>query len=187
MKKRLIISLAFLICIIALICGSCFAMNLFSKEQENPDTDINKNIESTDKATEETATQTEELRKFADPALISKLKNGMNTEEVKSILGASPIELGNNIDTFMFTDGRVVYVSKGSGGSLEYDNSIAPDLVNQIKIGDSYSDVTQKLRANGVQPYNRYGCIGYCLSDGRKLHIEFTPDNFVESFSVSDH
>lgn len=52
MKKHLIISLAFLICIIALICGFCFAMNLFSKEQENPDTDINKNTESTDKATE---------------------------------------------------------------------------------------------------------------------------------------
>ena len=53
MKKHLIISLTFLICIIALICGFCFAMNLFSKEQENPDTDINKNTESTDKATEE--------------------------------------------------------------------------------------------------------------------------------------
>ena len=164
MKKTL--ALALIVCL-------CIVLTLSSCDQKTFE--------------EATETPTEELKKFADPALIYKLQDGMNTEAVKRVLGAIPIELGNNIDAFMFTDGRVAYVSKWSGGSLEYDKSIAPDLVNQIKIGDSYSDVTQKLGANGVQPYNRYGCIGYCLSDGRELHIEFTPDDFVESFSVSDN
>lgn len=134
----------------------------------------------------ETSVQTEkaELKKFADPALIYKLQDGMDTEEVKRVLGAAPIELGNFIDAFIFTNGLVVYVG---GLSLKYDNAVNPIMVQLIRIGNSYSDVVLDLGATGVKPYNRYGCMAFCLSDGRKLHIEFTPDYFVESFSVSDN
>ena len=135
---------------------------------------------------QETEAQTEkaELKKFADPALIYKLQDGMLTEEVKRVLGAAPIELGNFIDAFIFTNGLVVYVG---GTSLKYDNAVNPSMVQLLSIGDSYSDVVLDLGATGVKPYNRYGCMAFCLSDGRKLHIEFTPDYFVESFSVSDN
>ena len=170
MKKLLIFILIICICFNVILLSSC------------------KN--SAENSEQETKAQTEkaELKKFADPALIPKLQgNEMDTEAVGRVLCAIPIELGNFIDAYIFTNGRVVYASKIGKSSLIFDNSVDPDIVDQIKIGDSYSDVTQKLGASGVQPYNRYGCMAFCLSDGRTLHIEFTGDYFVESFSVSDN
>ena len=166
MKKLLIFILIICICFNTILLSSC------KKSAENSE--------------QETEAQTEkaELKKFADPALFYKLHDGMLTEEVKRALGAAPIKLGDYKDAFIFTNGLVVYVG---GSYLQYDNAVNPNMVHQISIGDSYSDVVLDLDATGVNPYNRYGCIAFCLSDGRKLHIEFTPDYFVESFRVSDN
>ena len=143
-------------------------------------------IAETEAQTQETEAQTEEvaLKEFADPARISYLKDGMTTEEMQRALGAYSQKLGNFAYAFKFKNGLVIY-DDGSD-TLKYDNLVNPDYLKLIKVGHSYQKITMLLDAKGVKPYNRYGCIGYCLSDGRELYIEFTPDYIVESWSVRD-
>ena len=143
-------------------------------------------IAETEAQTQDTEAQTEEtaLKEFADPARISYLKDGMTTKEIERALGACSQKLGNLAYAFKFKNGLVVYYD--GSNFLKYDNLVDPDLVKLITVGDSYKWTTHMLNARGVQPYNRYGCMGYCLSDGRELYIEFTEDGFVESWSVSD-
>ena len=143
-------------------------------------------IAETEAQTQETEAQTEEvaLKKFADPARISYLKDGMTAEEIERALGAYSQKLGNFAYAFKFKNGLVVYYD--GSDILKYDNLVNPDYLKLIKVGHSYHEITMLLDAKGVKPYNRYGCLGYCLSDGRELYIEFTPDYIVESWSVSD-
>ena len=173
MKKILSFTLTLCLCL-------CSVLALISCNGEGG------KIAETENQTQETEAQTEEtaLKEFADPARISYLKDGMTTKEMERALGAYSQKLGNFAYAFKFKNGLVIY-SEGNG-ILKYDNLVNPDDLKLIKVGHSYQEITMLLDAKGVQPYNRYGCLGYCLSDGRELYIEFTPDYIVESWSVSD-
>ena len=167
MKKTLVFALILCLCT-TLMLSSCSEIYFGEKSEM---------------LIEETATQTEELKKLADPMHISKIKDGMNSEAIKKILGVSPIEINYLYDVFIFTDGRVIFVTEA--GSQFAKQAVNSELVNRIKIGDTYDDVTQKLGTEGFNYTNMYGNYAYGLSDGRCLLIQYkenVTNIIVESF-----
>ena len=127
---------------------------------------------------QETEVQTEkaELKEFADPALISKIKEGMSKKELENLLGAYPIETpdekANKYYVYRFTDGRIVYVTFGDNkgdsiASFKIDYAIDPALADSIKIGDTSTYMFEVFGSEGVRLTNHYGNYTYILADGR--------------------
>jgi outer membrane protein assembly factor BamE (lipoprotein component of BamABCDE complex) len=135
---------------------------------------------SAENSEQETEAQTEkaELKEFADPALISKIKEGMSKKELENLLGAYPIETPEQkamkYYVYRFTDGRIVYVTFGDnkGGSItsasfKIDYAIDPALADSIKIGDTATYMFEVFGSEGVRLTNHYGNYTYILADGR--------------------
>ena len=165
MKRNIVYILTLIFCIILiLLLSSCNEQNFF----------------------QETAAQTEkaELKEFADPALISEIKEGMTKEELENLLGAYSVEIRGNFThyyAYRFTDGSVAYVTfrdyvvtnpkEAQIIDFQIGRSIDPAFAESVKVGDTTTDISELFGEEGVMLTNMYGNNGYILTDGRVLEV----------------
>ena len=133
-----------------------------------------------------TATETKELKEFADPALISKVLKYTTKENIEKILGAYPVEtntVGGPLYIYRFTDGQVAYFGYPDE-SISLDKSVDPKRIDDLDNRMTYDEVTEILGATGVHTTNYYWGYKYCLTDGRILFISYSDDKTLESMSI---
>ena len=178
MKKNLILMLIICLCVFLSVCfTSC------DIQGENEDN---------------TNTEPIELKEFADPEALSKIKGGMSQKDVNELLKAYPTDFYTNLyeyKIYKFSDGRVAYIifnTNDAVSSIDVCKAIDPALVDGIRTGYPFDRITEMLGTDGILINSApYGTYAFPMLDGRTLILNCQTDMrygqsyyVVESFEI---
>ena len=128
----------------------------------------------------------------ADASLIVEIKEGMTREQIRELLGVEPTKYDgvyDQADVYIFSDGRAAYIEYTEDEAMRamtVEETVDPVQIDEIKIGDSYRDITDIF--GGVKGTNTvsvpFGLYRYVLDDGRLLYVYYNDRRFASTISI---
>lgn len=127
----------------------------------------------------------------ADASLIDGIKEGMTREQIRDVFGVEPTKYDgeyDKADVYILSGSRAAYIEYTEDETMRamtVEETVAPAQIDEIKIGDSYRDITDILGINGTNTVSVYlGVFRYVLDDGRLLYVYYDERKLACSISI---
>ena len=127
----------------------------------------------------------------ADASLIDAVKEGMTREQIRDVFGVEPTKYDgeyDKADVYILSGSRAAYIEYTEDETMRamtVEETVAPAQIDEIKIGDSYRDITDILGINGTNTVSVYlGVFRYVLDDGRLLYVYYDERKLACSISI---